>query len=87
MFRPEYLQDRLNAMTLTPEEAEAFRQQRDNYAKTSMLYATQAKLEMARDASIDMLKAFFTEEEHYEMPPINERVLIHHFGFAAKRLS
>lgn len=85
MFKPEYIQDRLNSMILTPEEVEAFKAQREHYAKTNMLLATQERLEAARQASIGMLKSFFTAEEEYVVE-IPEHVLVHHFGFAAKRV-
>jgi hypothetical protein len=84
MFKPHYLQDRLNSMILTPKEAEAFKVQREQYAKTNMLLVTQEKLEAAREASVAMLKSLFAAQE-YEMPKIDERVLVNYFGFAAKR--
>lgn len=84
MFKQPYLQDRLNSMALTPEEAAAFRMQRE-YVQTTMFLSAQEKLEAARDASVNGLKALFAAAT-YEMPKIDERVLVHHFGFAAKRL-
>ena len=87
MFKPQYLQDRLNSMILTPDEVEAFKAQRAEYAQSNMLLAAQEKLEAAREASVAMLKSLFAEQPAYEMPKIDERVLVHHFGFAAKRAS
>jgi hypothetical protein len=86
MFKPQYIQDRLNSMILTPEEVLAFRLQREQYAKTNMLLATQEKLEAAREASVNLLKSLFADDT-YQMPQIDERVLVNHFGFAAKRLA
>ncbi len=87
MFKPQYIQDRLNSMILTPEEVEAFKLQREQYAHTNMLLAAQEKLEAAREASVSMLKSLFTAEEEYQMPQIDERVLVSYFGFAAKRVA
>ena len=84
MFKPQYLQDRLNSMILTPEEIEAFKAQRVEYAQSNMLLAAQEKLEAAREASVTMLKSLFAADD-YEMPKIDERVLVNYFGFAAKR--
>ena len=85
MFTHDYLQNRLNSMILTPEEVDAFKAQREQHATTNLTLVMQEKFEAARDASLNLLKSMFTVNETYEMPKIEERVLVHHFGFAAKR--
>lgn len=84
---PRAIQDRLNAMILTPEEVEAFKAQRAQHVTTNMMLLAQGKFEAAREASLNLLKALFIAEEEYQMPQIEEHVLVHHFGFAAKRQS
>lgn len=82
MLKYTYMQDRLNAMILTPEEVEAFKAQRELYAKNNMSLAAQEKLEAAREASVNLLKALFVQES-YEAPKIDERALVS-FGLLDK---
>ena len=86
MFTHHYLQDRLNSMILTPEEAETFKTQRAQYAKTNRTHIAQEKLEAAREASVSLLKSLFTEEKELIMP-IDVRVLADHFGIEPARRS
>ena len=83
-MKPYSIQDRLIDMTMTKEEAAAFKAEREQYGQNSMLLAAQGRLEALREATLTALKSALGQEPLYFTQPIRQEILYRYTMEGAK---